>query len=62
MNLQKYHTGWIFNGGIYWPAMKEHVIELNAAYPVAIAEFAIISGLEEYEQLAKETLQVNDDH
>ncbi|MBJ7939580.1 phosphotransferase, partial [Bacillus cereus] len=20
-------------GGIYWPAMKEHVIELNAAYP-----------------------------
>nr|WP_308218778.1 macrolide 2'-phosphotransferase MphM [Bacillus cereus group sp. BfR-BA-01347] len=47
-------------GGIYWPAMKEHVIELNAAYPVAIAEFAIISGLEEYEQMAKETLQVND--
>ncbi|SCC24607.1 Macrolide 2-phosphotransferase II [Bacillus cereus] len=47
-------------GGIYWPVMKEHVIELNAAYPVAIAEFAIISGLEEYEQMAKETLQVND--
>nr|WP_100248498.1 macrolide 2'-phosphotransferase MphM [Bacillus mycoides] len=47
-------------GGIYWPAMKEHVIELNAAYPVAIAEFAIISGLEEYEQMAKETLEVKD--
>lgn len=46
-------------GGIYWPAMKEHIIELNAAYPVAIAEFAITSGLEEYEQMARETLGVN---
>ncbi len=46
--------------GIYWLAMKEHVIELNTAYPIAIAEFAIISGLKEYEQMAKETLEVND--
>lgn len=46
-------------GGIYWPGMKEHVIELNAAYPVAIAEFAIVSGLAEYEEMAKETLEVN---
>ncbi|WP_078382120.1 macrolide 2'-phosphotransferase [Sutcliffiella halmapala] len=46
-------------GGIYWPGMKEHVIELNAAYPVAIAEFAIVSGVLEYEQMAIETLEVN---
>lgn len=46
-------------GGIYWPNMKEHIIELNAAYPVAIAEFAIISDLEEYEQMAREVLEIN---
>ncbi|WP_458796635.1 macrolide 2'-phosphotransferase [Priestia filamentosa] len=46
-------------GGIYWPNMKEHIIELNAAYPVAIAEFAIISSLEEYEQMAREVLEVD---
>jgi len=45
-------------GGIYWPRMKEHIIELNAAYPVAIAEFALTSGLEEYMEMAKETLGV----
>lgn len=48
-------------GGIYWPKMKEHIIELNAAYPVAIAEFAIISGLEDYEQMAREVLEINSD-
>ncbi|MFT9494368.1 macrolide 2'-phosphotransferase [Anaerosolibacter sp.] len=47
-------------GGYYWPKMKEHIIELVAAYPVAIAEFAIVSGLEEYVQMAKQTLQVNE--
>ncbi|MFD1064762.1 macrolide 2'-phosphotransferase [Oceanobacillus locisalsi] len=45
-------------GGIYWPKMKEHVIELDAAYAVAIAEFAMISGMDEYEQMAKEALGV----
>ncbi|MBY7143999.1 macrolide 2'-phosphotransferase [Virgibacillus sp. NKC19-3] len=44
-------------GGIYWPAMKEHIIELSAAYPVAVAEFAIASGLEAYEQMAREALR-----
>jgi macrolide phosphotransferase len=39
--------------------MKEHIIELSAAYPVAIAEFAIISGLEQYEKMARESLEVN---
>jgi macrolide phosphotransferase len=47
-------------GGYYWPKMKEHIIELVAAYPVAIAEFAIISGVEEYVQMAKQTLEVNE--
>lgn len=45
-------------GGIYWPKMKEHIIELDAAYAVAIAEFAMISGMEEYEQMAREALGV----
>jgi macrolide phosphotransferase len=43
-------------GGYFWPKMKEHIIELDAAYPVAIAEFAMISGLDEYMQMAKQTL------
>ncbi|QUH25796.1 macrolide 2'-phosphotransferase [Serpentinicella alkaliphila] len=45
-------------GGYHWPKMKDHIIELVAAYPVDIAEFAITSSLEEYEQLAKQTLEV----
>ena len=45
-------------GGYYWPKMKEHIIELVAAYPVSIAEFALVSGVEEYEQMAKEALGV----
>lgn len=46
------------SGGYHWPKMKEHIIELVAAYPVSIAEFAIVSGIEEYVQMAKETLEV----
>ena len=38
--------------------MKEHIIELDAAYPVSIAEFAIVSGVEDYAQMAKEALEV----
>ncbi|GIO22174.1 macrolide 2'-phosphotransferase [Oceanobacillus sp. J11TS1] len=45
-------------GGIYWPKMKEHIIELDAAYVIAIAEFAIVSGVEEYAQMAREALGV----
>lgn len=45
-------------GGLYWPGMKEHIIELDAAYPVEIAEFAIVSGIEEYEKMAKDALGV----
>lgn len=47
-------------GGYYWPKMKEHIIELVAAYPVAIAEFALISGVDEYEQMARQALEVSD--
>ncbi len=43
-------------GGYHWPKMKEHIIELNAAYPVGIAEFALISGMDEYIQMAKKEL------
>lgn len=43
-------------GGYHWPKMKEHIIELNAAYPVGIAEFALISGMAEYVQMAKKEL------
>lgn len=46
-------------GGDAWLKMKEHVIELEAAYPVGIAEFAMISGSDEYMQMAKQALQVN---
>lgn len=43
-------------GGYHWSKMKEHIIELNAAYPVGIAEFALISGMDEYVQMAKKEL------
>lgn len=45
-------------GGYVWQEMKAHVIELEAAYSVAIAEFAIVSGSDEYMQMAKQALQV----
>ncbi|AOY74641.1 macrolide 2'-phosphotransferase [Clostridium formicaceticum] len=47
-------------GGYFWPKMKKHIIELVAAEAVAIAEFAIRSGLEEYEEMARQTLEVNE--
>lgn len=47
-------------GGYVWPKIIQHIIELEAAYPVAIAEFAMISGLDEYMQMAKQTLQVTE--
>lgn len=43
-------------GGYHWPRMKEHIIELNATFPVDIAEFALISGQDEYVQMAKKEL------
>ncbi|WP_423241356.1 hypothetical protein [Oceanobacillus zhaokaii] len=46
------------SGGYVWPAMFEHIVELQATYPVGIAEFAIKSGLLDMEEMAKETLGV----
>ncbi|MFZ7104119.1 MAG: Mph(B) family macrolide 2'-phosphotransferase [Peptococcaceae bacterium] len=46
-------------GGYYWPKMKEHIIEMVAAYPVSIAEFAVISGVEEYVKMAKKVLETD---
>lgn len=48
------------SGGYVWLKMKEHIIELTAAYPVAIAEFATLSGLDEYKQMARNVLEVNE--
>ena len=45
-------------GGYVWPKMREHIIELTAAWPVAIAEFALKSQLDEYIQYAKIELGV----
>jgi macrolide phosphotransferase len=47
-------------GGYVWPYMREHIHELTASYPVAIAEFAKKSGLEEFEMMAKQMLGVMD--
>lgn len=47
-------------GGYVWPNMVQHVIELAAAYPIAIAEFAIKSGLDEYKEMAKHVLSMNE--
>lgn len=46
-------------GGYHWPKMKAHIIELVAAYPVSIAEFAMVSGVEEYVQMAKKALEID---
>ncbi len=54
--IQEYEAA----GGRTWPYMFEHIVELLAAYPVAIAEFAIKSGSEEYELMAKQALGTAD--
>lgn len=43
-------------GGIVWPKMNEHVLELAATYPIDIAEFAIKSVSEEYMEMARAAL------
>ncbi|WKA51815.1 macrolide 2'-phosphotransferase [Planococcus liqunii] len=44
-------------GGITWPKMKEHILELAATYPIDIAEFALKSGIEEYAEMARGALK-----
>lgn len=47
-------------GGTTWPQMKEHIIELNAVFPLFIAEFALTSGEAAYEKMAKKELGVEE--
>ncbi|WP_099156673.1 macrolide 2'-phosphotransferase [Virgibacillus ndiopensis] len=54
--IKEYHRA----GGRVWSTMFEHIVELAAAYPVGIAEFAIKSGLKDYEEMAKQTLGVGE--
>jgi macrolide phosphotransferase len=43
-------------GGHIWSKMAEHVIELNASFAIDVAEFALKSGLDEYKQMARQSL------
>ncbi|MBD1870832.1 macrolide 2'-phosphotransferase [Cyanobacteria bacterium FACHB-471] len=47
-------------GGRVCPQMAEHIIELAASYPIAIAEFALKSDLDEYKQMARRSLGVSE--
>lgn len=58
--LNKLISAYAKAGGCVWSKMAEHVVELTASYPIAIAEFALKSGLDEYKQMARESLGVID--
>lgn len=58
--LNKLISAYAKAGGRVWPKMVEQVIELAASYPIAIAEFALKSNLNEYKQMAKQSLGVSD--
>ncbi|MEB7781073.1 Mph(C) family macrolide 2'-phosphotransferase [Mammaliicoccus fleurettii] len=58
--LEQLITAYKKAGGNTWPRMKEHVIELNAVFPLFIAEFAIESGEAAYESIAKKELGVEE--
>lgn len=45
-------------GGYHWPKMKEHILELNTTIAIDLAEFAEISDMEKYEEMAKQALGV----
>lgn len=56
--LDQLLRAYIEAGGYQWPQMKEHIIELSTTTAIDIAEFALISGLSEYEEMAKQALGV----
>lgn len=58
--LEKLISAYDRMGGYTWSGMAEHVTELAAAYPVAIAEFALKSNLDEYKQMARQGLGVSE--
>lgn len=48
-------------GGYHWAGMKEHMMELMSSFSVDIAEFAMESGMEEYEKMARKELGVSEE-
>lgn len=48
------------SGGITWPFMKEHIVEMATTFAIDIAEFAGRSGSEEYVKIAKNALEVTE--
>ena len=58
--LNKLISAYAKAGGHVWTKMAEHVIELTASSPIAIAEFALKSGLDEYKQMARQSLGESD--
>ncbi|WP_333783588.1 macrolide 2'-phosphotransferase [Nostoc sp. 'Peltigera malacea cyanobiont' DB3992] len=57
--LNKLISAYASSGGRIWSKMAEQVIELAASYPIAIAEFALKSDLDEYKQMARQSLGVS---
>lgn len=45
------------HGGRTWPRMREHVVEWWAAYPLFVAEFALVTGTEEIAAYAQRALR-----
>ncbi len=43
-------------GGRVWNGMKQHIIEVRAASPILVAEFALSSGLNDMVEMAKQML------
>lgn len=54
--LNKLISAYAAAGGRTWSRMAEHVIEMNATFAIEIAEFALKSGLDEYRQMAMQSL------
>lgn len=58
--LSKLISAYAEAGGRTWLRMAEHVIELNATFAIELAEFALKSGLDEYRQMAMQSLCVSE--
>ncbi|MEG3863200.1 macrolide 2'-phosphotransferase [Microcoleus sp. herbarium12] len=54
--LNKLISAYAEAGGRTWSRMADHAIELNATFALEIAEFALKSGLDEYRQMAVQSL------
>ncbi len=58
--LNKLISAYAAAGGRTWSRMAEHVMEMNATFAIEIAEFALKSGLDEYRQMAMQSLCVSE--